>query len=122
MSEKNILSYFKSPEEAGKVADQIKSLGVNNIQIDRFGKYPLGSSDQLTNPLTGETPSQATLTLGTSGGRDTGVIASSDVSASGMSDGSQNVISGRNILLATIVDQSAFDKAIQFIKDADGLV
>lgn len=53
MSEKNILAFFNSLEEASKVADQIKSLGVNDIQIDRFSKYPLGSADQLMNPLAG---------------------------------------------------------------------
>ncbi|MBC2722553.1 hypothetical protein [Desulfosporosinus sp.] len=122
MAEKNIIAYFKSPEEANKVADQMKSLGVEDIQIDRFGKYPLGSADQLSSPGTGELSSQATLTLGASEGRDTGILASADVSASGMSDGGENPISGRDIVLAAIVDQSVFDKAKQFIKDADGLV
>ncbi len=122
MSEKNIIAYFKSPEEAGKVADQIKSLGVDDIQIDRVRKYPLGSADLLSSPLSGEISSQATLTLGSSGGRDTGILLSSDVSASGMSDGGQNPITGRDIVLAAIVDESIFEKAIQFVKDADGLV
>ncbi|AET66560.1 hypothetical protein Desor_0880 [Desulfosporosinus orientis DSM 765] len=122
MGEKNIIAYFKSPEDARKVQEQIKSLGVNDIQIDRFHKYPLGSADQLSSPGTAEMTSQATLTLGASEGRDTGVLASADVSASGMSDGDQNPISGRDIVLAAIVDESVFDQAIQFVKDGDGSV
>lgn len=122
MGEKNIIAYFKSPEEANKVADMIKSLGVKEVQVDRFGKYPLGSADQLMSPATGQISSQATLTLGASGGRDTGILASADVSASGMSDGGDNPITGRDIVLAAIVDETLFDKAKQFVKDADGLV
>lgn len=122
MVEKNIIAYFKSAEEAKKVAEQIKSLGVNDIQIDRFGKYPFGSADQLMSPITGQLSSQATLTLGASGGRDTGILASADISASGMSNGGQSPITGRDIVLAAIVDKSIFDQAIQFIKDGDGSV
>lgn len=122
MAERNILAYFKSPEEANEVAGKIKNLGVIDIQIDRFSKYPRGSADQLTNPLTSDTPSQATLTLGANDGRDTGILASADVSASGMSDGGQAPIAGRDILIAAVVDESIFDKAIQLIKEGDGLV
>ncbi len=122
MSERNILAYFKSPDEANKVAEKIKNLGVTDIKIDRFSKYPLGSADQLMNPLTSDTPSQATLTLGANAGRDTGILASTDVSASGMSDGGQDPITGRDILLATIVDESIFDQARQLIREGDGLV
>lgn len=123
MGEKSIIAYFKSPEDANRVADQIKSLGVKeDIQVNRFGKYPLGSSDKLINPTSGQISSQATLTLGASGDRDSGILASADVSASGMSDGGDNPITGRDILLATIVDETVFDQAMQFIKDADGLV
>lgn len=122
MGEKNIIAYFKSPEEANKVADMIKGLGVTEIEVDRFGKYPLGSADHLMSPTSGQIASQATLTLGASGGRDTGILASADVSASGMSDGGDNPITGRDIVLAAIVDETIFDKAIQFVKDADGLI
>lgn len=122
MTEKNILAYFKSPEEANKVVEKIKNLGVIDYQIDRFNKYPLGSADQLMNPLTSGTPSQATLSLGTDVGRDTGILASTDVSASGMSDGGQAPITGQDILLTAIVDESIFDKAKQLIREGDGLV
>lgn len=90
MGEKSILAYFKTVDEAKEVGEKIKNLGVIDMQIDRVNKYPLGSMDELMNPLTGEQSSQATLTLGAAGGRSTGVLASADVSASGMSDGGQD--------------------------------
>lgn len=122
MTEKNIIAFFKTSEEAQKVAEQIKSLGVTDIQIDRFSKYPLGSADFVNNPTTGDMSSQATLTLGASPDRDTGILTSADVGASGMSDGGQDSVSGRDMLVAAIVDESVFDKAIQFVKDNGGLV
>lgn len=97
-------------------------LGVTDVKIDRFSKYPLGSADQLSNPLTSDTPSQATLTLGANAGDDTGILASTDVSVSGMSDAGQDPITGRDILLAAIIDESIFDKTRQLIREGDGLV
>ncbi|WP_088186581.1 hypothetical protein [Desulfosporosinus sp. FKA] len=122
MTEKNILAFFKTSDEAKIAAEQIKGLGVTDIQIDRFSKYPHGSADFVNDPTTGDMPSQAALILGASSDQDTGVLASADVSASGMSDGGQNSVSGRDVLIAAIVDESQFDRAIQFVKDNDGLV
>lgn len=119
---KNILAYFKRPEEANKVQEKIKSLGVTEIQIDRFGRYSLGSADQYMNPLTGHTPSQATLTLGANAGQDTGILLSADVNASGMSDGGQESITGRDIILGAVVDEAIIDKCRQLIREGNGLV
>ena len=121
-TEKNILAYFKNPEEAEKVLENIKNLGVSEIQIDRFSKYSLGSADQLFNPLTGDTPSQARLTLGLNAGNDSGILASTDVSASGMSNGGQNAITGRDIILSAVVGESIFDQVRQLIREGEGLI
>ncbi len=64
----------------------------------------------------------ATPALGANAGSDTGILASADVSASGMSNGGQAPITGRYVLLAAIVDESIFDKARQLIREGDGLV
>lgn len=119
---KNILAYFKSPEAANKVLEQIKGLGATEIQIDRFGKYSLGSADQFMNPLTGDTPSQSTLTLGANAGQDSGILLSADVSASGMSDGGQDPITGRDTILGAVVDEAIFDQCRELIRAGDGLV
>lgn len=121
-STKNILAYFKSPEAANKVLEKLKGLGVTEIQIDRFGRYSLGSAEQFMNPLTSDTPSQATLTLGADAGQDSGILLSADVSASGMSDGGQDPITGRDILLGAVVDEAIFDQCRQLIREGDGLV
>lgn len=123
MSEASILAYFKSPEEAQKVAKQIKDLGVSELQIDRINSYSGGSADLLSNPLTGDVSSLASITLGSGQlGKDSGVLLSSDVSASGMSDGGQNPISGTDILLAAVVDEQIQDQVKEIIKNAGGIV
>jgi len=118
----NILAYFKSPEDANKVLEQIKSLGVTEIQIDHLRKYTLGSADQFMNPLNGDTHSQATLTLGANEGRDSGILLSTDVNASGMSDGEQDPITGRDIILGAVVNEAIWDRCRQLIREGDGLV
>ncbi|OLN29412.1 hypothetical protein [Desulfosporosinus metallidurans] len=120
MGEKNIFAYFKTEDEAKEVEKKIKDLGVIDIQIDRVNKYPLGSSDKLMNPLTGNPSSQATMTLGASSDKNTGVLSSADVSASGMSDGGQDVITGQNILLVAVVDESVYENATGIIREAGG--
>ncbi|MDP4160186.1 MAG: hypothetical protein Q8911_10570 [Bacillota bacterium] len=119
---KNILAYFKSPEEANKVREKLKDLGVNDIQVERFTKYSLGSADHFMSPLMDDTSSQSALTLGANAGRDTGILISTDVCASGMSDGGNNPITGRDILLGTVVNESIFDKVRQLIREGNGLV
>ncbi|MHB1407052.1 MAG: hypothetical protein ACYCV0_15875 [Desulfitobacteriaceae bacterium] len=121
MSERNILAYFKTPDQAQQAAAQLKSLGISDVQVDRFSKYPGGSADRLMNPLTGQVSSLSDLTLGDISARDIGVLTAADVSASGMSNGGETSVSGRNVLVAAIVEDSLYDQAIQIVRTSGGL-
>ena len=121
MSEKNILAYFKTVEDAEKVASELKSLGTTDIQVDRFSKYPGGSIDDYMNPLTGHIKSLSHATLGDINSSDIGVATAVDIAASGMSDGFGE-ITGRDILVAAIVDDSVYDQAREIVKTNAGLV
>lgn len=123
MGERNILAYFKTPEQAQAVADQLKSMGIAEVAIDRFSAYPGGSRDDLMNPITSKLSSQAEITLGNGlAGHDAEVLASADNAASGMSDGGRNAISGRDIVLAAVVDDNVFEQARQVVRENGGLV
>lgn len=123
MGERNILAYFKSPEQAHEVASQLKSMGIDGVAVDRFSAYPGGSMDDLMNPITGRISSQARMTLGDGIlNRDAGVLASVDIAASGMSDGGQNAISGRDIVLAAVVDEGVFEQAREAVRQNGGLI
>ncbi|WP_018213539.1 hypothetical protein [Desulfitobacterium hafniense] len=121
MAERNILAYFNTVEQAEVIANRIKDLGITDVQIDRIHKFSEGTADHLMNPLTGQIGSLADLTLG-SGGGDAGPLMAADTSASGMSDGGGTAASGRDILLAAIVDESQFEQLRQEIRAQDGLI
>lgn len=120
MSEKNILAYFNTQEQAEQIANRLKSLGVD-YQIDRVHRYPEGTADQLMNPVTGQIGSLSDLTLGDMSG-DVGPLTATDTAASGMSDGGQNSVTGRDVLLAAIVDESQFEQIRSEIRSNGGLI
>lgn len=123
MAEKNILAYFKSPEEAEGVSTKLKSLRAIDVSIDRFGRYPGDGVEEVMNPITGNIPSLGKLTLDADfAGRNASILAAADVSASGMSHGGQGGPTGRDILLTAVVDEQVYAQAMQVIQDADGLV
>ncbi|PKM88021.1 MAG: hypothetical protein CVU87_08445 [Firmicutes bacterium HGW-Firmicutes-12] len=123
MAEKNILAYFKSPEAAQNSANELKELGITEMQIARFQSYPGDGIEQLMNPLTGQPASLAGLTLGLGEtGVDSRVLLDASVSASGMSDGGSETVTGHDILLTAVVDESVHHDALRILKDAGAVV
>lgn len=120
LSEKNILAYFKSPEEAESVSRKLQSLRVVDMSIDRFSMYP-GTDPYGDRNLTGM-DSLSSVTFGNTIGGDAGVLAATNTSASGMSDGGQGGPTGRDILLTVVVEEESFDKAMKIIEEAGGFV
>jgi hypothetical protein len=122
MTEKNILAYFKSPEEAEQVSRKLQSLQVVDMSIDRFSAYPGGELNNSMNILSGEM-SLASLTQNASiTNPSAGILAAASPSASGMSDGGQDGTSGFDILLTVVIEESSFDQAMRVIQEAGGMV
>ncbi|AOZ91742.1 hypothetical protein [Paenibacillus crassostreae] len=122
MAEKNILAYFKTPEEAEKISRKLQSLQVVDMSIDRFSAYPGGELNQPMNLLSGDM-SLAGLTQNASiTNPSAGVLAAASPAASGMSDGGEDGISGFDILLTVVIEESSFDQAMRVIQEAGGLV
>ncbi|MDQ0063843.1 hypothetical protein [Paenibacillus harenae] len=124
MAEKNILAYFKSPEQAKQALEQIKSLKLVDSSIDRFDGYPGDGSDHIDNPITSDFPGLGYLTLGGDfSDRDAGILAATSVSASGMSSGGQdNEVTGRDILLTVVIEEEDFEQAMAIVQKAGALV
>ncbi len=122
MSEKYILAYFNSPEQAREAARQIQPLGVIDMQIDRIDPYPGDGIDRLMNPLTGNVPGLASLTLDAdSTSRDASILMAADVSASGMSGGiDENA--GRDVLLTVVINEQNHHQALNIVRQNGGLV
>ncbi|OBY76851.1 hypothetical protein BBG47_24820 [Paenibacillus sp. KS1] len=88
----------------------------------RFSMYPANDSYGPPN-LSGKMGSSTSVTFGnTLGGDSTNVLAATNVSASGMSDGGQGGPTGRDILLTVVVEEKSFDKAMRIIEDEGGKV
>ncbi|WP_054956678.1 hypothetical protein [Paenibacillus dakarensis] len=122
MAEKNILAYFKSPDEAQGVARKLEALRVVDMSIDRFSAYPGGEENGIMHPITGDIVSLASMTLNSSlSNRSAGILGAADPSASGMS-ASEDGTHGRDILLTVVLDESVFHQALNIIEEAGGLV
>ncbi|CAH1209309.1 MULTISPECIES: hypothetical protein [Paenibacillus] len=122
MTEKNILAYFHSPEQAEGAAKKLQALRVEDMSIDRFSRYagdgPSGAS--YTPGVTGSFSSWVPDTMGTNS--SSGILAAADPSASGMSDGGQGGPTGRDILLTVVVDENLHHRAMSIIEQAGGMI
>ncbi|WP_425800761.1 hypothetical protein ACHOLT_11570 [Desulfitobacterium sp. Sab5] len=121
MGEKNILAYFKTLDQAEQVANQMKSIGISDVQIDRIHQYTEGTADHLMNPATGQIGSLSDLTIGDISG-NVGPLTAADTSASGMSNGGGSFVTGRDVLLAAIVDESQFESLRDQIRSNGGII
>jgi len=118
MAEKNILAFFKSPEEAKRALEEMSSLSIVDSSVRRVDGYP-GEGAAVDNPITGDIPSLGSMTLsGDFDDRNAGVLAAASVSASGMSAGGpDNVVTGRDVLLTIVVEEQDHDRALRIARD-----
>ncbi|GIP42058.1 hypothetical protein J45TS6_05170 [Paenibacillus sp. J45TS6] len=120
MTEKNILAYFNTPEQAQSVAAKLQGLKVEHMSIDRFSRYAgEGSNDPI---LTSTMSSLASVTQDGTFTKDAGVLAAADVTASGMSDGGGGGPTGKDILLTVVVDESSHHEALAIIEQSGGFI
>lgn len=101
MTEKNILAFFNSPEQAEKVKDQLAGLDIVDMSIDRFTRY--GASVANDND------------------RDYGILKAADPSSSGMSDGGGGGPTGRDVLLTVIVNDQDEAEARRIVNEGGGI-
>lgn len=121
--EKNILAYFKTPDEAEEVLHKLQALRVIDARIDRIARYPGDSPAVPRNPSQGQMTGLAGLTQGATESNDSvGILIAADPAASGMSDGGGGGVTGRDILLTAVVDESVHHKALRLVEEAGGMV
>lgn len=123
MAEKSILAYFQSQEKAKEALTQVKSLRLVDSSIDRFDGYPGDGIDHIDNPVTSDFPGLGYLTLGGDfSGPNPSILAATSVSASGYSSGgTENRVTGYDILLTLIIEEEDYDEALRIVKAAGAL-
>lgn len=120
MKERTVLASFYSEEEAKQAAEQIKALGIEVAEVDQLHAYNGFTPEKRSFTISGDIPSLASLTLNTTPfSRDAGILMAADPSASGMSDGQDN-ITGRNYLLTVISPNETVPKVVSLIKSNRG--
>ncbi|CAM4182891.1 MULTISPECIES: hypothetical protein [Paenibacillus] len=119
MSEKSILAYFKSPEEAEGVSRKLQALRVTELSIDRFTRFSGGGLQNAVNPVTG---SLARMDSMTAVSAHSGILSAAHTSSSGMSHGGDGGPTGRNILLTVIVQPESYQQALSIIEEAGGMI
>lgn len=118
---RNILASFRTIDNAQAAAQEIVNLGIKDVQVDQIGKYPGTHLNPLMNPITGDFDSLTDLTLGSLDDKDAEVLAAVDVSASGMSDGS-NVEINDNVLVTIVTDEEKAKQVEQIIEKFRGKI
>jgi len=121
--ERSILAYFSTPDQAERALERLKTLQLVDSRIERFDGMPGEGVQQVMNPITGNFGSLGGLTL--AGGLQStgsGILAATNVSASGYSSGGpDNRVSGRDILLTAIVEEQDFEQAQQIVEEYGAL-
>lgn len=119
MSNRTILASFLSSHDANLAADKIHNLGIEIAKVDEL-QGSGGEPDLHSYLISGEIPSLAAITLDKQPlSRDVGVLLAADPSASGMSDGRDN-ITGRNFLLTVVCREDLVEPVVKIIKDCNG--
>lgn len=120
--DKSILAYFRSPEEAKGVLSKLHALRAIDARIDRISRYP-GSGNSLSASAGGEALELGSFTredLETGTGAD--VLMAADPANSGLSQGGEGGVSGRDILLTAIVTEDVHHKALRLVEEAGGVI
>jgi hypothetical protein len=128
LSEKSIMAYFHSPDEAHKLLPLLKALGIIDVQVARIGQFQGDGVSETFNPLTSGFPGLSFLTLNNENpGINEGILAATDVDASGLSaprseDGYYdfNGVGNMDILLTVVIDEQVYEQAKRIVREGGG--
>jgi len=122
MAERNLLAGFISFDDAQAAEKALKQAGFTEIQVDDVSPYPGEGVQQVMNPITGNIPSLGHMTLDADfSSKSASILAATDVSASGMSDGDGMMPEvNQGVLLTAVVPAEKADQAEKIIKEYGG--
>jgi len=124
MTERSLLAYFSTPDEAERALERLKTLKLVDSRIERFDGVPGDGVERTMNPIAGGFGSLGNLTLGGQfASPGAGILSAAGVSASGYSSGGGpgNRVSGQDVLLTAIVEEQDFDRARRIVQEAGAL-
>lgn len=122
MKERSLLAGFVSVDDAQKAEQALKQAGFTETQVDTVSPYPGEGVQQRMNPITGNIPGLADMTLDADfDSKSASILAAVDISASGISDGDGMMPEvNQGVLLTAVVPADQADQAEQLIKQYGG--
>jgi len=113
---KSILAYFPGRRMAEKAARALNDEGFDEMEITRVSRYPGDQTQHITNPVTGDIASLATLTLGVDiENNSEEILLTTDPSASGQASAG-GTADGQAFLLVVVTDPARHEQAAEILK------
>ncbi|WP_028986638.1 hypothetical protein [Thermicanus aegyptius] len=122
MAEKNLLAFFKSPEQAKEAKEILEKIGVDTIQIDDFSRYPAEDREDVRQTLSGDFAGLADLTEEkVPTGKNEAILMAADPLSSGMSVGN-GIVTGYHILLTAVMEEEKHQEAINIVRGLGAII
>lgn len=122
MKERNFFAGFASIDDAKQAEQALHDTGFETTQVDMISPYPGEGPQRRMNPITGNVPSLAALTLDADiTNKSAAILTATDVSASGMSDGDGMMPEvNQSVLLTAVVPEDQAKMAEKIIQEHGG--
>lgn len=120
--EQSILAYFPSSTKAAEAAEALKSIGIEEVQVDRVSRYGVTHDREYNNPIAGQANTLTGLTLHSSdtdrfANSDTRVLLGADPSVSGMAANNYGLAGGKAFLITVVAPVERVDEAVQLLAE-----
>jgi len=123
MTERNILAYFHSPEQAEGARRKLLALRAIDVSIDRI-HTDAGADTELAMEMIGtDVGGLGAAVLGAAyANRSAAIMSAAHPDASGLSDHGDETLAGRDILLTAVVDDREYAQALRIVQECGGMV
>lgn len=116
VGEKNLLAFFKSPEDAEEAKRRLQALGIDTVRITPVDRFPSEDRDWFPLSLSGGMPLAKLTEEKVPSGRNEAILMAANPVSSGMSDG-EGSVSGYNHLLIAVMDEALHHEAISIVRE-----
>lgn len=123
MTEKSILAYFNSLEEAEGAARKLQALRATYTSIDRSDHHLQTDVDETIYPIHADFSNLDQTSFDTNDFKTSDASLSSVTqNASGISDRNEVDLRGKNLLLKAVMPEETFRQGLEVVKQAGGFV
>ncbi|NPV27078.1 MAG: hypothetical protein HPY81_06435 [Firmicutes bacterium] len=124
-NERSILAYFPSDTAANEVANTLKNMGIETVQVDWVSRYGVVNDTEYNSPITGQTNTLTGLALYSAdtdlrANQDARILLGADPSVSGMSARSYGQAGGRAFMVTVVTTEDRLPEVIRVMRENGG--